>query len=157
MSNRPNRRPARPVPGRPGAAEDAGARRTVWIVAAVVGLVVVVGAVAWLLTSRQESTPVLDAQATRGQQLAISKGCVSCHTSSGNVSEGPTWKGLYGRTEQLEAGGTVTVDDNYIRESILDPQAKIVTGFTGTKMPPYQGQLEEKHISALIEYIKKLK
>ena len=61
---------------------------------------------------------------------------------------------MYGREETLTNGEKVKVDDDYIKESILRPQAKIVAGFTGANMPSYQGQLDEKQIAALIEFIK---
>ncbi len=82
--------------------------------------------------------------------------CASCHTTDGSKSIGPTFKGLYGKTENLADGSTVKVDENYLRESILDPNAKIVAGFQAV-MPPFQGQLSEEEIQALIEFIKTLK
>ena len=69
---------------------------------------------------------------------------------------GPTWKGLFGKTEALVGGGTVTVDENYIRESITDPAAKVVATFAPS-MPTYQGKLSDRQLSGVIEYIKTLK
>ncbi|MFN2135771.1 MAG: cytochrome c oxidase subunit II [Candidatus Promineifilaceae bacterium] len=57
-------------------------------------------------------------------------GCVSCHSLDGTKIVGPTWQGIYGREEQLSDGTVVTVDDAYIRESIYDPAAKVVEGYT---------------------------
>jgi cytochrome c oxidase subunit II len=82
-------------------------------------------------------------------------GCGQCHTTDGTPKEGPTFKGLWGKQEALEDGSTVTVDENYVRESVVDPQAKIVKGFPRT-MPPYKGRLKDREISGLIEYIKGL-
>lgn len=80
-------------------------------------------------------------------------GCASCHTVDGTVKTGPSFKGLFGKTETLADGSTVVVDDNYIRESILEPNAKIVSGFT-PQMPPYAGRFDENQLNALIAYIK---
>lgn len=93
--------------------------------------------------------------APRGERLYKEKGCDVCHSIDGSTKIGPTWKGLFGKSEGTSAG-TITVDENYLRESILDPQAKIVNGFPPS-MPPYQGQLTDKDITGFIEYIKTLK
>ena len=69
---------------------------------------------------------------------------------------GPTWKGIWGKSEALASGGPVTVDENYIRESILEPQAKLVQGF-GPQMPTFKGILADKEIDAIISYLKTLK
>ena len=70
---------------------------------------------------------------------------------------GPTWKGLYGHTVELSSGGTATADDAYIHESIVDPNAKIVKGFTAGIMPQNFGdKLSETDISNVIAYIKSL-
>ncbi|MBC8068269.1 MAG: cytochrome c oxidase subunit II [Deltaproteobacteria bacterium] len=92
-----------------------------------------------------------------GERIYKRRGCNACHSVDGTAATGPTWKGIFGRVENLTDGSTVTVDENYIRESILAPQAKIVAGFTGANMPSYQGQLEPKHLDAIIEYMKTLK
>ncbi len=57
------------------------------------------------------------------------KGCNACHTIDGNKLVGPTWKGAYGRKEKLTDGSEVTVDDAYIKESILQPNLKVVEGY----------------------------
>lgn len=97
----------------------------------------------------------------RGQNLALSIGCTACHSADGATLVGPTWKGLYGSTvEVVLADGTETTviaDDAYLRESILDPNAKITKGFQANLMPIYQGQLNEDDITAIIAYIKSLK
>lgn len=93
-----------------------------------------------------------------GERIYTRRGCNACHSLDGEVKTGPTWKGLYGKTETLADGTTVVVDDEYIRESILRPQAKLVAGFTGANMPSYQGQLKDEdnknQLTALIEFIK---
>lgn len=84
------------------------------------------------------------------------KGCNSCHSVDGTPSKGPTWKGLYGKTEQLADGKTALVDDAYLQESMLQPSAKVVQGFQPI-MPSFQGLLRPHEMKGLIEYIKSLK
>lgn len=93
-----------------------------------------------------------------GALLYAKQGCSACHTTNGTPLVGPTWKGLFGKNEAMTAGPAVTVDENYIRESIVDPQAKIVAGFpTPSPMPTYQGKLSDRELNGLVEYIKSLK
>ncbi len=66
-------------------------------------------------------------------------GCVGCHSIDGTPGVGPTWQGLLGRQEQMTDGTTVTADEAYIRESILNPNAKIVNGFNPNIMPQNYG------------------
>ena len=94
-------------------------------------------------------------QADFGRRIYKRKACDSCHSLDGSAKTGPTWKGIYGRTEQTNAG-PVTVDDNYIRESILEPNKKVVQGYT-PQMPSFAGQLDDKQITALIEFMKEQK
>ncbi|MCB0394851.1 MAG: c-type cytochrome, partial [Bdellovibrionales bacterium] len=82
--------------------------------------------------------------------------CSMCHSLDGSTVVGPTFKGVVGRKETLQDGSTVTVDENYIRESILNPMAKIVKGFPPS-MPPFQGQLDEDQITQIIEFLKTVK
>jgi cytochrome c oxidase subunit 2 len=65
-------------------------------------------------------------------------------------------KGLYNKPVQLADGRTVLADDAYLRESILQPNAKIVSGFEPNVMPNFQGQLTEENVIQLIAYIKSL-
>ena len=92
--------------------------------------------------------------AAKGQQLSESYGCIACHSADGTVLVGPSWKGIYGSQEPLEGGGSATVDDDYIRESINDPYVKLVEGF-GELMPTGLGVTDEE-IDSIIEYIKSL-
>lgn len=66
-------------------------------------------------------------------------GCVACHSVDGAAGVGPTWQGLYGREEQLTDGTTITVDDIYLRDAILDPNKQIVEGFNPNLMPQNYG------------------
>lgn len=100
---------------------------------------------------RQQMDPV-----ELGKQLYDQLGCATCHSTDGSTRVGPTWKGIFGATHSMVDGTRVVVDENYIRESILEPQARIVAGFTPS-MPTYKGRLKDFEITALIEYIKTLK
>jgi cytochrome c oxidase subunit 2 len=91
-----------------------------------------------------------------GKMTYEQAGCVSCHSIDGTKGQGPSWKGIYGATHKFTDGTSQVVDENYIRESIENPQGKIVTGFEGI-MPTYQGLLREKQINGVIAYIKSLK
>ena len=81
--------------------------------------------------------------------------CFTCHSVDGSAGTGPSWRGLFGRQESFTDNTTGTADENYLRESILNPQAHIVRGFQPV-MPTYRGSLRDNQIDALIEYIKTL-
>lgn len=93
--------------------------------------------------------------AEKGREIFMAKGCQACHTTDGSKGLGPTQKGVFGKTEELEGGGAVTVDENYIRESLMEPAKKVVKGFQPI-MPTFQGQLTDEEINALIGFIKSL-
>lgn len=93
--------------------------------------------------------------AEAGRALYKRRGCAQCHSVDGSRMVGPSFYQLFGEEAVMDTGETLTVDDNYIRESILEPQAKARTGYRKV-MPTYQGQLSNDEISALIEYIKTL-
>lgn len=90
----------------------------------------------------------------RGKTLASENACGSCHSTDGSKLVGPTWKNLYGHEVELEDGSTVTADEDYLHESIVDPTAKIVKGFPPS-MVPY-AHLSDSEINSLIAYIKTL-
>lgn len=104
----------------------------------------------WLSGNLANQTP-----AVAGQQLFQSLGCVSCHGANGEGGRGPTLAGLFGRETRLATGQTVKADESYIRESILNPQAKLVEGF-GPIMPTFQGQITEDQLLQLMAFIKSL-
>jgi cytochrome c oxidase subunit 2 len=87
----------------------------------------------------------------QGRLIAQSRGCVACHSVDGTPGVGPSWKGLYGKVENLEGGGTAKADDAYLKHSITDPKAQIVKGFPPV-MPP--SQMSEEELTALVDYIK---
>lgn len=94
--------------------------------------------------------------AERGKALAEKSGCLGCHSIDGSRKIGPTFKGLFGRRVKLEGGRTVVADENYIRESIYDPGAKIVDDFPNI-MPTFKATLSEDDVAAVIAYLKTLK
>ncbi len=96
------------------------------------------------------------APAEAGELLFTSRGCTQCHRVDGTDDIGPSFNGLYEKQVQTRDEGTVVADENYLRESIIDPQSKIVTGYDPV-MPTYKGKLKDKEITAIIEYIKTLK
>jgi cytochrome c oxidase subunit II len=92
--------------------------------------------------------------AEAGQKLFTDLACVTCHLDNGQ-GRGPVLKGLYGKQVLITGGQTVAMDDAYIRESILNPQAKVVAGFTPI-MPTFQGLVTEEQLLQLIAYVKSL-
>ena len=82
--------------------------------------------------------------------------CSSCHTVDGSAKVGPSWKGLFGRTVDFTDGSTTVADENYIRHFILEPNFKVIKGYQPV-MPTFKGQLNDKEIGAIIDYIKTLK
>src|SRR5438046_53605 len=93
-----------------------------------------------------------------GKQLFVSK-CGSCHKLTGSTLVGPTFKGLYGSKVQLSTGQTVTADDAYLLESIMDPDAKIVKGFPKGVMSATirPGSVPEAKAKQLVAFIKSKK
>jgi cytochrome c oxidase subunit 2 len=94
--------------------------------------------------------------ADKGKTLVSAKGCIACHSSDGSKMVGPSYKGIYGSEVKHTDGSVVKVDENYIRESIENPTAKIVEGYPPS-MPIYKGLVTEEEITNIIEYIKSLK
>jgi len=90
-----------------------------------------------------------------GAKLYATKACATCHTIDGTPSVGPTLKNIFNHNVDLENGTTVLADENYLRRSIIDPQAEIVKGFPPV-MPTYQGLLKAREVDALITHIKSL-
>ena len=96
--------------------------------------------------------------AKMGQEIATQYGCVACHTVDGKAGVGPSWQGLSGHEVELASGETVTADDDYLRESILSPNAQVVKGFQPNIMPQTFGtQLSPEQIDSVIAYINSLK
>lgn len=92
----------------------------------------------------------------RGEFLANERGCLSCHTTDGTPSVGPTWKGLAGSSRPLTSGESVVADDSYLLESIIDPAAKIVIGFDPIMPPDFQDLFSDQELNDLVEYVRSL-
>ena len=92
--------------------------------------------------------------AVTGEKLFSELGCVTCHRSD-TQGRGPDLAGVFGKSVLLEDGRTVIADENYVRESILEPAAKIVRGFKPV-MPTFQGQVSDEQLNALVDYVKSL-
>src|SRR5919199_2209726 len=95
---------------------------------------------------------------SKGQSLAQQFGCLACHSTTGATVVGPTWKGLAGSKVDLTNGQSGTADDDYLKESILQPDAKIVKGFqpgimTGA-IQSAESQIQQgDNLDALVAYI----
>ena len=101
----------------------------------------------WLSGQMRHTQSMAEAGAKLYQQY----GCITCH----GTGKAPPYVGLYGSKVHLSDGTTVTADDAYIRESILQPSAQIVAGYKPI-MPTFQGQISENQILDIIAYIKSL-
>ncbi|MDA9463301.1 cytochrome c oxidase subunit II [Bradyrhizobium sp. CCBAU 53415] len=98
--------------------------------------------------------PEGDDLAHEGAKLFVSQGCSGCHAASSNV-HAPRLAGLYGRAVQLADGRTVSADDAYIRDSILQPKRDVVAGYEPV-MPSFKGLLDDGEIQSLTAYIRSL-
>ena len=89
-----------------------------------------------------------------GEKIFAELGCVTCHRSDAQ-GRGPNLQGVFGKSVTLADGRTLIADENYVRESILDPGAKIVNGYKPV-MPTFQGLVSEEQLNALVAYVKSL-
>ncbi len=89
----------------------------------------------------------------QGEGIYDRFGCKQCHTTDGSASTGPTFQGMWGQSRNFTDGSTGAVDENYIRESVLEPMAKVRSGFNPV-MPTFKGKLNDKDIDALIQWMK---
>jgi len=94
--------------------------------------------------------------AVRGERILKSAGCLNCHAVDGKEKIGPNFRGLYGSKVSLEGGKSVTADEEYLRESIMDPGAKIVRGYPNV-MPTFKASIPREDVDAVVEYLKTLK
>ncbi|MDQ3173592.1 MAG: c-type cytochrome, partial [Acidobacteriota bacterium] len=104
----------------------------------------------WLSGSSSQQSPAI-----AGQQIYETLGCASCHGPTGEGGRGPALEGVFGRQVFLNNGQSIKVDEAYIRESIVNPQAKLVAGF-GPIMPTFQGQVSEEQLMQILAFIKSL-
>jgi cytochrome c oxidase subunit 2 len=94
--------------------------------------------------------PELEGAAAAGRDLTRSNGCASCHGANGQGGVGPAFEDLFGSEVTLDDGTTVIADEDYLRESITDPRAKVVDGY-GLPMPT--NNLSAEEIDEIIAYI----
>jgi cytochrome c oxidase subunit 2 len=104
---------------------------------------------AWLSGGRAEDSPV-----AAGAKLFQDLVCHTCHMGD-TQGRGPVLTGVFGNPVQLQGGGTVIADEAYIRESIVNPQAKVVAGYQPV-MPTFQGLVTEEQLLQLIAYVRSL-
>ena len=104
---------------------------------------------AWLSGGGASESPV-----AAGQKLFQDLACITCHTGDA-TARGPQLTNLYNSSVRLQDGSTVTADDSYIRESIVNPRAKVVAGFQPI-MPTFQGLVTEEQLLQLIAYVRSL-
>jgi cytochrome c oxidase subunit 2 len=104
----------------------------------------------WLAGGRSTGTA-----AQNGERLFSDLACVTCHKTD-STGRGPSLLGVFGSQVELTDGRKVTADENYLRESIMNSQAKIVKGYQGI-MPAFQGMVSEENLMQLIAYIRTLK
>jgi cytochrome c oxidase subunit 2 len=105
---------------------------------------------AWLAGGRTTGTP-----AQNGERLFTEFQCITCHKAD-STGRGPSLVGVFGNSVILTDGRKVIADENYVRESIMNSQAKVVQGFQPI-MPLFQGMVSEENLVQLIAYIKTLK
>jgi len=86
-----------------------------------------------------------------GRTVAETNGCLACHSLDGSQVVGPTWQGLWGRSERLVDGSVITVDEAYVRESIVSPSAKIIDGFAPVML---SYDLPESDIQTLLAFLR---
>ncbi len=99
--------------------------------------------------------PAGDAEA--GRLIADGNGCLACHSIDGSDGVGPTWLGLFGSEEQLSDGSRVTVDADFIRRSVADPDAQVTEGFDAGLMPKtFADTLSDKDVDAIIAFMQGL-
>lgn len=108
----------------------------------------------WLASGGNRFRDVPMNLVAEGQLLFEENGCANCHGAR-DSERGPSLYGIYGDRREFTNAAPVIADENYLRESILDPWNRITEGYTNT-MPAYQGQLGEREVLALIRYIRSL-
>lgn len=102
------------------------------------------------MAAAHQSAPAAGSLAAQGKAVSQSKGCTACHTVDGSSAPGPTWKGLFGKTETLADGSTALADESYLRRAIQEPNAQVVKGF-----PPImpKAEMSDEEMAAVLAYI----
>ncbi|MBN2349561.1 MAG: cytochrome c oxidase subunit II [Bacteroidales bacterium] len=114
---------------------------------------------AWYIDTTQTVVVAASPQLA-GKQIVQKYGCNACHSTDGTKIVGPSYKGIFGEEITVITGGKeriITVDEEYIRHSILEPDADVVKGYNKGLMITYRDQITEEEINLIIEYIKSLK
>jgi cytochrome c oxidase subunit 2 len=106
----------------------------------------------WLL---EASDPFREHSFAEVGRMLVTRKCGSCHSVDGRAGVGPTFKGVFGHDVKLQDGSTVLADENYIRDSIFYPARQLVAGYSPV-MPTFRGQIKDREITAIIEYLKEL-
>jgi cytochrome c oxidase subunit 2 len=103
----------------------------------------------WLAGGPPPESPVVE-----GEKLFTELNCITCHRPD-SAGRGPVLDGIFGRPVRLASGDTVVADEAYVRESIVNPAARVVAGYQPV-MPTYQGLVSEEQLIALVAYIESL-
>jgi cytochrome c oxidase subunit 2 len=103
----------------------------------------------------EAATPAVELSpaAEQGRALAESNGCTSCHSTGDRDGVGPSWDGLAGAEVELDDGSVVVADEEYLRRSIVEPNAQIVAGYRGI-MP--ERSLDPAEVDAIVAYLRTL-
>ena len=104
-------------------------------------------------TANLDFAPLVECEECKGSGSAQNTQPTTCQTCHGQ--QAPTMAGLFGKQQRMADGSTVTADENYIRESILNSTAQVVAGYQPI-MPSYRGQISEEQVASLLAYIKRL-
>lgn len=108
----------------------------------------------WLVEGDEEmkKMPLVDL----GKMVHENRGCATCHSLDGSRGQGPSWRGIFGQVHNMQDGSAIKVDENYILESIMDPQKHVLQGYEPV-MPTFKGLLRPREVTGTIEFIKTLK
>ena len=94
---------------------------------------------------------------SKGEKIITNSGCTGCHSLEGSDGVGPTWKGLFGTDRKLSDGSSVLVNEEYLIDSIKNPNAEIVDSYPANVMPQaYADQFSEEEINNIVAFIKSL-
>ena len=114
----------------------------------------------WLIDTTQVANIDIESPTATGKRIMQNIGCFACHTLDGSKLVGPSFKGVWGRTETVVSGREereIVVDEEYVINSIYNPNADLVDGYQKGLMLSYEGQLSEDDIANIIEYLKTVK
>lgn len=119
------------------------------------GFVVAASLAVWMSScGSSEPDLQLTGPAKAGEQVWDERGCAGCHSIDGSSSSGPSFEGLFNREVTLDDGSTVTADEAYLRDAIVDPSSTVVDGYAGI-MPEID--LTDRQVDDLIAFIRALK